>query len=112
MSFNEQDCTITIKVGTSLDLSLHDLFMQAIMHAQSSIRNRIVVDLDNTHQIFDSGLALLMQLDIRSWRKSCKVLIINCNPNLEQRIEQTLAPGMFNLSQSNQHLDWLVAIEH
>jgi len=99
LDVNQQDCVITIKIGTSLDLSLCDLFMKAIRHAQGSIRSRIVVDLENTHRIFDSGLALLMLLNVRSWRKSCKILIINCNPDIKQRIEQGLAPGIFNLSQ-------------
>ena len=105
LDVNEQDGTITIKVGTNLDLGIHDLFMKATRHAQSSIRNRIVVDLDKTQRIFDSGLALLRQLDIRSWRMSCKVRIINCTPDLEQRIEQVLDPGMFNLSLAQQRND-------
>jgi anti-anti-sigma regulatory factor len=106
LDVNQQEGTITIKVGTNLDLGIHDLFMKAAMHAQSSIRNRIVVDLDKTQRIFDSGLALLRQLDIRSWRKSCKVRIINCTPDLVQRIEQGLVPGMFNLSQAQQRNDY------
>jgi len=106
LDINNQECVITIRVGTSLDLRLHDVFMKAIKYAQRSTRNRIVVDLDKTHLIFDSGLALLMMLNIRSWRKSCKVLIINCNPDLEQRIEQGLTAGMFNLSRGCQHLGY------
>lgn len=111
LDINKQDCVITIEVGPNLDLSLHDLFMKAVKHAQSSIRNRIVVDLEKTQRIFDSGLAMLMLLDMRSWRKSCKVLIINCNPDLEQKIEQGLAPGKFNLSKGNQLLGCQGAIE-
>lgn len=111
LDINNQECVITISVGTSLDLRLHDIFMKAIKYAQSSVRNRIVVDLERTHLIFDSGLALLMMLNIRSWRKSCKVLIINCNPDLEQRIEQGLTAGMFNLSQGSQHHGYRVAFE-
>jgi len=111
LDVNKQDCVITIKIGTSLDLRLNDIFMKAIRHAQGSIRNRIVVDLEKTHRIFDSGLALLMLLNIRSWRKSCKVLIINCSPDLEQRIEQGLTPGMFNLSQRKQYPGSQGAIE-
>ena len=109
---NRRDCVITIKIGTNMDLRLYDLFMKAIRHAQGSIRNRIVVDLEKTDRIFDSGLSLLLLLNTRSWRRSCKVLIINCNPDLEQRIEQGLAPGMFNLSQGNQNLGYGFNIEH
>ncbi len=112
LDVNKQDCIITIKIGTSMDLRLYDLFMNAIKHAQSSIRHRIVVDMEKTNRIFDSGLALLMLLNTRSWRKSCKILIINCNPDLEQRIEQGLAHGMFNLSQGNQYPGCMVTIEH
>jgi len=112
LDINEQDCIITINVGTNLDLRLHDLFMKAIRHAQGSIRNRIVVDLEKTQRIFDSGLALLLQLDNRSWRKSCKVHIINCDPELEQRIERVLAPGKFNLSLSQQPAGYRAAIEN
>lgn len=112
LDVNKQDCIITIKIGTSMDLRLYNLFMRAIKHAQSSIRHRIVVDLEKTHRIFDSGLALLMLLNTRSWRKSYKILIINCNPELERRIEQGLAPGMFNLSQGNRYFDCRAAIEH
>lgn len=112
LDINEQDCIITIKVGTNLDLRLHDLFMTAIRHAQGSIRNRIVVDLENTRRIFDSGLALLVQLNMRSWRKSCKVNIINCDPELEQQIERVLSPGIFNLSRNQQHTGYRIAIEN
>ena len=111
LDVNKQDCVITIRIGTSLDLRLYDLFIQAIKHAQGSIRNRIVVDLEKTHRIFDSGLALLALLDARSWRKSCKVLIVNCNPDLVRRIEHGLAPGMFSLSQDNSYLGCQAAIE-
>ncbi|UCB53819.1 MAG: hypothetical protein JSW45_07545 [Thiotrichales bacterium] len=112
LDINQRDYVITIKVGANLDLSLHDLFMKAIRYGQGSIRNRIVVDLEKTQRIFDSGLVLLMMLDLRSWRKSCKVRIINCSVDLEQRIHQCLAPGLFNLSQDNQQSYDRIAAQH
>ena len=111
LEINNQERVITIRIGTSLDLRHHEIFMKAIKYAQSSISNRIVVDLEKTQLIFDSGLALLMMLNTRNWRKSCKVRIINCNPDLEQRIEQGLKAGKFNLSQGSQHLDDRLGVE-
>ena len=90
--------TVTIRVGEELDRSANDIFTRAITEAQHDVGNLIVVDLANTRRITDSGLALLIKLNERSWRTACKVRIVNCNPELHYRITHHLDPGTFNLS--------------
>lgn len=90
--------TLTIKPGENLDSSSASLFTRAIAEAQHDVGTLIVVDMTDTRRIFDSGVALLKMLDERSWRRACKVRIINCSPHLERSITQGLTPGTFNLS--------------
>ena len=105
LDINKQDGVITIKVGDDLDLRLHDLFLEALEQAQHDAGSRIVVDLSNTRRIVDSGLALLMLLDERSWRLACKVRVENCRPELQHRLGHGLPHGMFNLSSNCQVLE-------
>lgn len=93
---------ILINVGEDLDLRLSDTFLQAVSCAQRDVSSRIVVDLSKTRRIFDSGLALLMLLNDRTWRLSGKIRIINCRPELKHRLSRGLVPGMFNLVQGSQ----------
>jgi anti-anti-sigma regulatory factor len=89
--------SITISVGVDLDLRLRDIIMQAVVCAQRDVASRIVVDLRKTRRIFDSGLAMLMLLNDRSWRLSGKIRIINCRPELKHRLMRNLLPDNFNL---------------
>jgi anti-anti-sigma regulatory factor len=93
---------IIINVGEDLDLRLSDTFLQAVSCAQRDVTSRIVVDLSKTRRIFDSGLAMLMLLNDRTWRLSGKIRIINCRPELKHRLSRGLIPGMFNLVQGCQ----------
>jgi len=93
---------IIINVGEDLDLRLRDTFLRAVGCAQMDVAGRIVVDLSKTRRIFDSGLAMLMMLDDRTWRLSGKIRIINCSPELKQRLARSLLPDRFNLVQGCQ----------
>jgi anti-anti-sigma regulatory factor len=90
--------TITINVGEDLDDGANNLFTKAIIEAQHDVGTLIVVNMANTRRIFDSGLALLKLLNERSWRRTNKIRIINCRPDLECRFAHGLNPGIFDLS--------------
>lgn len=89
---------LTIKPGENLDSGSASLFSRAIAEAQHDVGTLIVVDMEKTRNIFDSGVALLKVLDERSWRRASKIRIINCSPHLKRRLTQGLTPGKFNLS--------------
>ena len=90
--------TITIRVGNEFDGSASAVFRNVIEQAQHEVGTVIVVDMANTQRIFDSGLELLKMLDKRSWRRTTKIRIINCSPDMERRITHGLPTGTFNLS--------------
>lgn len=102
LNVDETGSAITINVGEDLDLRLRDTFLQAVAWAQRSVARRIIVDLGKTRRIFDSGLAMLMLLNDRSWRLSSRVRIINCRPELKHRLVHGLIPARFNLVQDCQ----------
>lgn len=102
LNVDEIASVITITVGEVLDLRFRDTFLKAIECAQRDVTCRIVVDLRKTRRIFDSGLAMLMLLNDRTWRLSGKIRIINCNPALKQRLARSLDTGKFNLTQGCQ----------
>jgi len=90
---------ITIRVGEDLDGGAIGIFTKAIAEAQHEVGTLIVVNMANTRRIFDSGLELLKLLDERSWRRTNKIRIINCRPDLECRFAHGLNPGTFDLSE-------------
>jgi anti-anti-sigma regulatory factor len=102
LNVDDTGSAITINVGEDLDLRLRDIFLRAVACAQRNVASRIVVDLSQTRRIFDSGLAMLMLLNDRAWRLSGKIRIINCRPELKQRLARGLAVGKFNLVQGCQ----------
>jgi anti-anti-sigma regulatory factor len=102
LNVDDKSSAIIISVGEDLDLRLRDTFLRAVGCAQRNVASRIVVDLSKTRRIFDSGLAMLMLLNERSWRLSSKIRIINCRPELKHRLARGLALSKFNLVQGCQ----------
>jgi anti-anti-sigma regulatory factor len=92
------DITLTVYVGEDLDFLAKDTFKRAIAEAQRSLNACVVVDLENTKRIDDSGLELLSMLNTGCWRMSRKVRIVNCSADLECRFAGGLERGVFDLS--------------
>lgn len=74
--------TLTLNVGRALDLTQHSIFTQAVQRADSEAV-RLVVDLKETEEIRDSGLAMLLMLKDRSDKTGAAIDIVNCKPTMK-----------------------------
>lgn len=88
--------SIRIDAGKNLDYRLHEHFVQACNRTHNSIVNRIVIDLENTVSIDESGLALLMMLHDRALHLQKGIELRNCSPALKNRLDSDLYTGIFN----------------
>lgn len=82
---------LTLKVGHSLDISLHRAFCDAIdfariEHAGLTI-DGFIIDLDKTTIIRDSGWALLKMLNDCIASSGMHVILDNCSHELIQRFK-------------------------
>jgi hypothetical protein len=75
---------IAIDVDESLDLRVHSLFVQACELVAGSESGAIEVNVANTRQVRDSGLAMLMMLGQRAAGLAGGVRLVNCAPELRR----------------------------
>lgn len=91
---------LTLNVGQTLDISLYRAFCDAIDFAKvqhnSFIIEAFVIDLKETIQIRDSGIALLMML------KNCTTNL--CMPIIIDNYNQELAGNYGDLLRRNFHV--------
>jgi len=101
LNVSEDGSVVIIRVGRDLDLRLCNVFLKAAAQAQRLAASRIVVDLRQTRRLYDSGLAMLMALHDRTWYLNEKIRIINCSPEIRDRLTDDLLPKLFNLAEGS-----------
>ena len=78
------DRVITIRVDEQLDCSAHSEFIRACRLAEMSKPGEVVIDLNRTRRIADSGLAMLIMLRHRLGKVRNRILLVNCRPELRK----------------------------
>ncbi len=96
MALNDKDIInesiVTIHAGKLLDFSIARQVFQICDMAKKAMTKIILIDLSNTYQIMDSGLALLSYLDKCTEDQVQAINFINCKP----MIRKTLMERYFN----------------
>ena len=85
-SENGNDDTIHIRTGESLDLSACNVITRVCNLASYRQVRFVVIDLGNTSNIRDSGLAMLILLRQRIGKMVRQITIINCRPEVKSRL--------------------------
>lgn len=83
---NRNDDTISIRAGESLDLSACDVVTRVCNLAKHPHIRFVVIDLENTKHIRDSGLAILILLRQRARKLVRQITIVNCRSEVKSRI--------------------------
>jgi ABC-type transporter Mla MlaB component len=94
---NDTGRTLRIWVSDCLDLQLHGVFTKAALVASYILINDIEIDLQNTREIRDSGLALLLMLARKSGLQHGSIKLVNCPRELRSRLLQNNLNGHFQV---------------
>jgi anti-anti-sigma regulatory factor len=78
--------TINIRTGKSLDLRALSMVTRVCNLVKHPQIRYVVIDLKNTRHIRDSGLAMLMLLRQRIGKMVRHITIVNCRPELKERL--------------------------
>ena len=93
-----EPATIRIDVGENFDFRLRDHFIRACQRTRTSIVGKIIVDLQDTCRVDDSGLALLMMLHDRALHTQEGIEVVNCSPRLRNRLDSEMSSEIFRVS--------------
>ena len=86
---------IVVRTGKRFDISCTMLINRAIKAIQSITPKMVVIDLTDTEQLFDSGLALLMLLQQEAVELRKRIYIINGNQEIvDKLIDSSIAADL------------------
>lgn len=92
------NAVVLIKAGQSLDLSAFRKFKDATNIARNhSLNTTIVVDLNITRQLFDSGKAALLALHQSTGHFKNRIRLTNVEPQIEQQLNLGKLSGLFDI---------------
>jgi anti-anti-sigma regulatory factor len=97
-SDNGNDDTINIRTGESLDLSACNVITHVCNLARYRRIRFVVIDLGNTRNIRDSGLAMLILLRQRVGKMVRQITIVNCRPELKSRLSASALTTTFRIA--------------
>jgi anti-anti-sigma regulatory factor len=86
MPMQAADSVYTIEIDERLDLRFHRVFTRACELAEDADAAAIEVDLANTRQVNDSGLAMLLMLLRRAKLPRERMRLLNCHPEVRSRL--------------------------
>ena len=78
---------IRIVIGERFDLSAYQAFVDAIANAQRDRQiTAIVVDFCETQRLFDSGMAILLEMTGRARYLRIPLCVINASPQIRRKL--------------------------
>lgn len=78
---------VRVNVGRRLDLTAYKSFSELTVCAVDNPKiAAIVVDFSNTHQLFDSGMAILLDLITRTRYLKIPLRLVNANPDISLKL--------------------------
>ena len=83
------DRKIIIHTRKYLDCRAHRTFIQACQLAEKQDVRAIVVDFKATHGIRDSGLGMLLMLNLEAETLEVPVLLENCSPKIKTQLSSS-----------------------
>ena len=94
----ELNTVVLISANESLDLSAFRKFKEATSIARNnSLNTTIVVDLNITRQLFDSGKAALLALHQTTRHFKNRIRLTNVEPEIEQQLNLGKLSGLFDI---------------
>jgi anti-anti-sigma regulatory factor len=91
---------VTLAVAERLDFSAHRRFCDAAEQAAGDCDVRVVVDLEQTQAVHDSGIGLLLMLRRRLRNPGASIDLVNCSPGLRQLLIARSRSGAFQVAES------------
>ncbi|MGB7930821.1 MAG: hypothetical protein WCH04_01115 [Gammaproteobacteria bacterium] len=88
---------ITIEVDEVLDLQSHGIFVDACKLAEHHDQNTIDVNLRNTRNIRDSGLAMLLMLREITGCESDSIRLVNFSPEIRGQLITSKVGKQFHI---------------
>lgn len=92
--------TIRLHVDKQLDLSAFGKFSEAASLANEHYNAIIVVDLENTQQLLDSGKSMLLFLHYKCGRLKDRIHLVNVKPWIMDELVQDKLSLMFNIEEA------------
>ena len=74
--------TYTVNVGHALDLTQSSIFTRAVRRVECEDIH-LVIDLKDTEEVRDSGLAMLLMLEQHNANTDEVIDIVNCSPTIK-----------------------------
>lgn len=103
---------IIVRTDSRLDLAAFNTFAEAAALAVSERASAIVVDLENTRQILDSGESMLLFLHYKCGNLKDRVYMINARPNIMHKLTSDSFPLTFALDESTSAPNHLMTCGH
>lgn len=91
--------TIRICADENLDWRIFKIFDRAAAQASCGKIKSIEVDFQKTRIIRDSGLNMLLMLVKLSGLSSNQIVLVNCRPEIQERLYETRFSGRFHVAQ-------------
>jgi anti-anti-sigma regulatory factor len=84
---SNEEKILRIDIGERLDLSAYKAFGDAIARAMRDPQiAAIVVDFCETHLLFDSGKAILLDMTKQAWYLGIPLCLINASPQIRHKL--------------------------
>lgn len=94
----QSEHVIYIRADNNLDLTAHAMFCEAALLATASREySAIILDLDKTRHLFDSGKSMLLFLRQQSGRLKNQIYLANVRPNIKRTLLQGGLSRLFNV---------------
>ena len=78
---------VRIDIGSRLDMTAYEKFHKAtVCAAKSREFVSILVDLSETHRVFDSGVAMLLDLKTKAGCLGIPLRLVNVRPELRRKL--------------------------
>jgi anti-anti-sigma regulatory factor len=78
---------VRIDIGSRLDMTAYEKFREAtVCAAESREIVSILVDLSETHRVFDSGMAMLLDLKTKAGYLGIPLRLVNVRPEIRRKL--------------------------
>ncbi len=88
---------VTVHIGERLDFSANGVLQHAAKRTKNPDVREVVIDLDATTRLYDSGMALLMLLRKGVGRLKDQIYVVNCCPEIRKVLSSTRYERFFHV---------------